>query len=177
MIRYILVSVALLCSALLSSPNRPTPQKYLDKTVLNTDKVVGFAGNALSLELENPPLKTTGEDAGKTAMTRIEVIKQKIQFSKRILVDLKYIYTEPDASDIVTSSIAMHEFLIGVYETEYMELAELYDAGAPKSQTDALDNIIKSKYASMFELHYENLIRGGKLYASKHYKQVKWRQA
>ncbi len=172
MTKYIVAAVVILCSFLLSSSNTATPQKCLDAAVLNSEKITGFAGNALSLELANPPVKK-GRDGETIVKTRREIIEERIRFSKNALDDLKSMYPAPDAIDIVTGGIALHKFVIEVYETDYMTLAKLYDEGAPKEKIAAFDAAIKNKHASMFELHYENLVRGGKLYASKHNLNVK----
>ena len=167
MTKYIVASVVILCSFLLSSSNRLSPQKYLDTAVVNSGKVAGFAGDALSQELKRIPVRT-GKHGETVVITRQELIEDKISFSRKALEDLKNMYPAPDAFDIVTSSIGLHEFVIGVYETDYMMLAKMYDEGIAKEKIAAFDSAIKSKYASMFELHYENLVRGGKLYAAKH---------
>jgi len=172
--KIILAALVILCSFLLSSSNTPTPQNYLDTAVLNCDKVAGFAGNALSMELENPPIKKTGKNGEKIPMTRREIIEEKISFSEKVLEDVKNMEASPDANDILSGSIALHRFVIEVYETDYMALAKLYDEGAPKATIAAFDSAIKNKHASMFELHYENLLRGGKLYASRHNIKLKW---
>ncbi|MBC7936468.1 MAG: hypothetical protein H7Y86_14055 [Rhizobacter sp.] len=162
------------CSVFIISCSTPTPEKYFDVAVLNANMVVGFANNALSRELEMPSMKMMGSSDEPVLMTRQEIIENKISFSEKVLDDLKSMSRTSDANDIVTTSIAMHEFVIGVYETDYMELAKLYDEGAPKEKIAAFDQALKDKHASMFELHYDNLIRGGKLYASKHTIAVNW---
>ena len=172
MIKYILVAAVLLCSFLLRSSNNPTPQKYLETAVLNSTQVAGFAGNALSGELEKPPMKMN-ENGVMVPMSRRELIESKISFSEKVLSNINRMMPPPDAVDIISTSIALHEFVIEVYETDYTTLARMYDDGVSKEQIAAFDATIKNKYADMFALHYENLIRGGKLYAAKHQLPVK----
>lgn len=168
MTKYIFCSLLIYCLFLANNCNTPTPQRYLDLAVTNANVLAGFANNALSVELETPPVKLKERSGKVILMTRQEMIENKIRFSKEMLIDLADIKTTADARDIISSSIALHEFVIHVYETDYMLLAKLYDEDAAKEKIIALDTAIKNKYAGMFSLHYENLIRGGKLYASRH---------
>ena len=162
------------CSVFFSSCSTPTPEKYFDVAVLNANMLAGFAGSALSRELEMPSMKMMGSTDEPVLMSRQEIIEDKISFSQKVLVDLKNMRRTSDANDILNSSIAMHEFVISVYETDYMTLAKMYDAGVAKEKIAAFDQAIKEKHGSMFALHYENVIRGGKLYASKHTIPVNW---
>lgn len=167
MAKYIFTFLMACCSVLLQGCGSTSPEKYLDKAVLNSGAVAGFAGSTLSLELKNPVVKIA-KNGTRITMKRQDIIKGKIRFSKKVLRDLRGLSITPDVTDILSTSIGLHEFLIEVYETDYMELAKLYDEHAAVEKINALDDAIKTRHASMFELHYENLIRGGKLYAAKH---------
>ena len=172
--KYIFSSLMIYCCFIFSSCTTPAPEKYFDVAVLNSNMVVGFANNSLSRELEMPSMKMMGSTDEPVAMTRTEIIEDKINFSKKVLSDLEDLNKTSDASDILTTSIAMYEFVINVYETDYLALAKLYDEGAPRETIAAFDAALKAKHASMFELHYENLIRSGKQYAARHNIKVNW---
>ncbi|RYY70891.1 MAG: hypothetical protein EOO13_05020 [Chitinophagaceae bacterium] len=167
MIRLIFTALSIFYIFLSCSCNATQPERYLAVTVGPSNTLAGFAHNTFSRLMKNPPAKTSG-DGHPAVLTRKELIEEKIRFSRQMLVRLQQMEYSPEERDIVTSSIALHQFVIQVYETDYMLLARLYDDGASIKTIERFDSAIKNKYANMFELHYENLIRGGKLYAAKH---------
>lgn len=158
----LLAVLVICCAFFLKSSNVVNPETYLDVAVLNSTVVEGFAGTALSVELEN------------TKSNRQILIKNKINASEKILEVLKQMKETPEVKDILSTSIGLHEFVIEVYKTDYMTLAKLYDEGATKLTINYFDRIIKEKHGSMFLLHYENLVRGGKLFAAKNHIKVNW---
>ncbi len=161
------------CSIFLSSCDTATPQKYFDVAVLNTNRIVGFAGTMLSRELETPSVKA--DEKGQTMpMKRQEVIDNHIRFAEEILDKLDGFGKNEDAAAIVNSSKALYSFMLPVYKKEYTELAMLYDESAPKEKTAALDAQIKEQYGPKFEALYNDLISKGKLYAAKHNIPVNW---
>lgn len=161
------------CSLFISGCNTATPQKYFDVAVLNSNRVVGFASNMLSRELESPSVKADG-NGGTLPMKRQEVIQEHIRFSEEMLEKLNGLAKNDDSKDIVNSSVAMYSFMLPVYKKEYTELAKLYDDGAPKEKTEAFDDSIQQQYGPKFEALYNDLISKGKLYAAKHKIPVNW---
>jgi len=170
------ISVFLLvfyCSVFLSGCDTVTPQKYFDVAVLNTNRIVGFAGTMMSRELETT--STKADEKGQIMpMKRQEVIDDYIQFAEEMLDRLDGFGKNEDAAAIVNSSKALYSFMLPVYKKEYTELAKLYDESAPKEKTAALDAQIKEQYGPKFEELYKDLISKGKLYAAKHGIAVNW---
>lgn len=163
----------LYCSLFLSSCNTTTPEKYFDVTVLNSNRVVGFAGTMISRQLESPSV--TMDTNGQTVpMKRVDVIKDLVQFTEAMIDRISNLGKDEDSKEIVESSLAMYNYILPVYKNEYTQLAKLYDEGVAKEKTGALDNQIKEKYAPGFETLYKDLISKGKLYAAKHNIPVNW---
>lgn len=163
----------LYCSLFLSSCNTATPEKYFDVAVLNSNYVVGFAGNSLSREFQSPSA-TMGEDGQPVPMKRIKAVEDKIQFCEAALSKMNGLTKTDDARDILECANALYNFVIPVYKNEYTELAKLYDDAAPKDKIEAMDAAIKIKYAPKFETLYNELIAKGKLYAARHNISVNW---
>lgn len=161
------------CSIFFSSCDTSTPEKYFDVAVLNSNRVVGFAGSSLSRQLETPSVKADAS-GNVVPQKRREVIEDGIRFSEEMLDKLEGFGKTSDAGDIVNSSIALYNFMLPVYKKEYMELAKLYDENAPAEKIRALDKSIRDQYASGFETLYDDLISKGKVYAAKHNILVNW---
>ncbi|RZJ58332.1 MAG: hypothetical protein EOO45_26815 [Flavobacterium sp.] len=150
-----------------------TPEKYFDVAVLNSNMLVGFANKSLSREMEMPTARMSA-DGEILAMSRKAVIEDKIVFSKKVLSDIKGLPNSSDAVDITTSALKLYEFVIPVYEGEYMKLAEMYDSSAAAEEIRSFDDRLKDKYSGPFQLLYNDLIGKGKLYAARHKIKVNW---
>lgn len=171
--KYSALLLVFYCSIFLGSCDTATPQKYFDVAVLNSNRIVGFAGTMLSRELETTSVKA--DEKGQTVpMKRQEVIDNHIQFAEEMLDKLNGFGNNEDAAAIVSSSKALYSFILPVYKKEYTALAKLYDESAPKEKITALDAQIKEQYAPKFEALYNDLISKGKLYAAKHNIKVNW---
>lgn len=152
----------------------PTPEKYFDVAILNTNMVVGFAGIGFQRELESPSAKMGKTKDEIVQMRRSEVVTGKLQFVEENLGKLKNMGQTADNKEILQASLALHEFILPVYKQEYARLAELYDGGAPKDRILAEAQAIQDKYYSKFEALYRSVINAGKQYAQKHAIKVNW---
>ena len=163
-----------LCTSVLISCSNKTPENYFDIAVLNSNYLNGFANNGLSRELESPSVKLVENSTETVPMKRSEVIETKIQFIDGQYDKVKSLKITDDTKDIIEASLALYEFVVPVYKTEYTELANLYDNGAKPEQTEQLTKLIHEKYFPRFDELYKNLIKAGKAYASKHNIKVNW---
>ena len=81
---------------------------------------------------------------------------------------------EDDTRDILQASVALYEFVLPVYKTEYQQLARLYDEGAAREEIDSLAQAIETKYRSDFEKLSDRLAAASKPYAARHGIKVNW---
>lgn len=164
-----------ICSMAFTACNTATPEDYFSRAVLNSNMMVGFANNGFESQLKQPSVKMIDGDVNKTApMKRKEVVEDKINFFEEALGKVKGLKETDDAKAILQASIALHEFVLPVYKNEYMQLAKLYDDGAPAAQIESFSKSIHDKYYNRFEQGYNQLIAAGKLYAEKHNIKVHW---
>ncbi len=168
--------VAFLMLALTTcSCNAPAPQQYFEQAVLNSNMLAGFAGRGMEQQLEQPSVKLVQGSTDKTVpVTRKETIDGKIQWVEEALEKIKKLKETDDSRAILQASVALHEFVLPVYKNEYLQLAKLYDDGAPADQVKAYAAGIHDKYAGGFETLYNKLITEGKQYAAKHDIKVQW---
>lgn len=165
----------LLCCVLLTACNTASPEKYFDVAVLNTNMISGFGGDALERELQSPSGKLVEGTKDQVApMKRSEVINDKIQFVADNLEKVKQLKETPETKDILQTSIALHEFVLPVYKTEYTQLAGLYDQNASKEQIESLKETLHQKYSSRFEELFTAVTNAGKIYAVKNNIKVNW---
>ncbi|MEO8210984.1 MAG: hypothetical protein ABI840_10510 [bacterium] len=154
--------------------NSVTPEKYFGIAVLNTNMLFGFAGDGQLRQLESPSAKMSGNNGETVPMKRGEELNTKIQFVEENFGKLEDLKETEDTRDMLAASRALYEFVLSVYKNEYVQLADLYDSGAPKYQTLSLSNSIHDKYSSGYEKLYDNLIKTGKIYAEKNNIKVNW---
>ncbi len=163
------------CCCLFASCDDATPGNYFDRAVLNCNLIHDFAGKGLQRQLDSPSVKLTDAKTGASApMKRKEVIDDKIASLAQSLAKVRKLRQTDDTKDIVQASIALHEFVLPVYQTEYMQLAKLYDDGAPRAQIEAQASAIATKYRAGFEALFDRLTAAGKPYAARHEIKVVW---
>lgn len=151
-----------------------TPEKCFDVAVLNSNMYVGFADDGLWRQLESPSVKMGKTKDEVVPMQRIEVINDKIKFTEETLEKLQSLSQSDDNKYIIQASLALHQYILPVYKTEYMQLAKAFDAGVSKEQVALQAQAIHDKYYPKFATLYDEVITSGKLYADKHHIQVQW---
>lgn len=167
--RCLLVVISLLASC------HDSPKTCFDRAVLNTNMLHGFAGRAIEMELESPSVKLTGTIPGAAApMKRKEIVEGKIASVEESLAKVKKLRQTDDNRDIVQASIALHEFVLRVYRSEYQRLAKLHDDGAPREHISELTAAIATKHGPTFQALTDKLMIAGKAYAARHNIKVMW---
>ena len=161
------------CCLFLTACYTAPPGKYFDIAVLNSNMLVGFAGEGMLAQLESPSVKMDG--AGKpVAMKRSEVISTKIQFVEDSFKKVKGLKETGDTRDMLQTSLALYEYVLPVYKREYTQLAMLYDKHASKKLIESQAQAIHDKYYTGYEELYTRLINIGKSYAREHAIKVNW---
>ena len=159
---------------LLSSCGSQSPEKSFDIAVLNSNLLVGFANRGMTMELENPSAKMGKTKDEILPMNRNEVVDAKIKFVQENYDKLKSFSQDGDAKDMIQKSMALHEFILPVYNKEYRQLAKLYDGNAPKEEIEKYQASIHDQFYPKFESLYGELIASGKVYAKNHNIDVHW---
>ena len=136
--------------------------------------LVGFANERQLRELESPSVKMAETGGGTVAMTRSEVVQSKLDFVEANLKKLKGLKQNEDTKEMLQASLALHEYILPVYKTEYQQLAKLYDEGASKENIQAQAQSIHDRHAPEFDELYNKLIAIGKLFAERHNIKVNW---
>ena len=173
--KILLLVLILACVGTFFSCNTATPNEIFSIAVLNANMLHGFAGEGMNRQLESPGVKLVkGSNTQTEDLPRMELIETKIQFLEDAMVKIKKLPRDGDAKDIVHASIALYEFALPVYKSEYLQLAQLYDSGAGAEQTVAFANSLNDKYYPRFEALHQNLTTAGKDYASRHKIDVQW---
>jgi hypothetical protein len=163
-----------LSGGILGSCNFTSPEKNFDIAVLNSNMLVGFAGDGQLREIESPSVRMVENSNQTVPIPRAEIVEGKISFVESNLAKLKDLRETPDNVEILQSSIALHEYILPVYKNEYLQLAKMYDQKATKEQIEAYAAAIHDKYYAEFDRRYNRLINAGKQYASRHDIKVNW---
>jgi hypothetical protein len=173
--KYILTGLTILAAGLvLIGCNHPSPEKYFDITVLNTNVVVGFANEGMARELESPSVQLVKNTDAVVPMKRVDVINSKIEFAETNLAKIEKLDASGDNKEMVEASRDLFNYIIPVYKNEYMQLAKLYDADASKEQITTLMTSVQTKYFPRYEALSNKLIAHGKVYAAAHNIKVNW---
>ncbi len=170
-IRFLLKFLFLGFSVCFMSCNSATPENYFDRTILNSNSFVGFAERFRDFESPSIKLNEKGEQV---PMKRMEAISTKIQIIEAGFVKVKDLKETEETKDMVQTAKALHEYVLPVYKTEYVQLAKLYDEGASKEKIADQTQMIHDKYYSGFEDLFNKLISIGKVYAAKHSIKAQW---
>lgn len=151
-----------------------TPEQYFGTAALNCNLLYGFAGYELKRDLAMPSEKLVDEKTMATApLKREEVVKDKLARVEDNYQKVKNLGNDADAAAMIKASIALYEFVLPVYKNEYMQLAALYDTGAPAAEIEAMEKAITQKYESTFLALYNSAWEAGKAYAQKNNIQVR----
>ena len=167
------LSILISCLSL-AACNKPSPEKCFGIAVLNSNMLVGFANGGIERELESPSIKMGKSKDEFFPMKRREVISSKIQFVEENYEKLRGFEQTEETKDIIQHSIALHEFILPVYKSEYAQLAKLYDEDARKEEIQKMVQAIHDKYHDKFEELYNKLISSGKNYAKANDIKVNW---
>ena len=167
--------IAVAVSSFLSSCNFTTPENYFDEAVLNVNLITPFGGQAALSSFAHPSVKLVPGTKDQTSpMTRKEIIEDQIQRVEGNLTKIKGLPDNEETRDMVQTSIKLHEFVLPVYETEYRELAKLYDDGGSQQEQVSKAQEIDTKYLAGYQALFRRLVELGKAYAAKHNIKVEW---
>jgi len=157
------------CFWFFSACTTPTPEKYFDLAMLNSNMMAGFASDGMQQELDNPAVKTAEGNKNKAVhVKRKEVIDHKIEFLEANMKNIKLLKETMDSKDMLQAAIALSEYVLPVYKTEYQQLAKLYDKGANEKEIQSLTQAIHTKYYIGFNELFNTLAITGKSFADKH---------
>jgi hypothetical protein len=169
--------LSIICCLFMCLAITATPEECFGIAVLNSNLLVGFAGEGQLSELESPTIKMGKTKDEFAPMKRKEVIDAKIAFIEEAFEKIKDLQETTDTKDIRQASLALYEYVLPIYKTEYVALAKMYDEGALKEQTKTAGRAISDKHYPRFEELYNRLISSGKLYAEKNNIKVNWNVA
>jgi hypothetical protein len=152
----------------------PTPENYFDRAVLNTNMFNDFASENFTRTLASTAVKHEGVPATTIQNPAQVMVDAKAKYIEKALNDLKALKQTDETKEMLQTSIALHEYVLPVYQHEYMALAKLCDSGASKEDISALALEIDNKYAANFEELFIKVTNLGKAYAKKHNINVTW---
>lgn len=160
----------------MTSCNTTTPDSFFQTAVLNVNIIRDFASENLLREIESqtvefeghPESKKNGDEAQKVIENKVAYIKQTIERVNEL--------TPPDekAKVIKEKSLALFNFVLPVYENDYMQMAKLADSKGSKDELEAMAIKIDEKYAVEFEKKHEEIFTLGKAYAEENGLNVKF---
>lgn len=166
-----LLPLAALC-LIFTSCKKVTPENYFDRTVLNSNLLHGFAGDAgIEQEMKLPSIKLVNpsDPQSETAqMTRKEVVEKHLASIEHSYGKVKELPETEDTREMLRASVALYEYVLPVYRNEYQQLARLYDEGAPETEIENSRRTIQEQYRTGFETRMAALRAAGKPYAELH---------
>lgn len=167
-----ILKIVSLSVLLLTACNMATPENYFDRAVLNTNLFNDFASEQFTKMLVSYTVKYEGVKQQNPSATKM--VEYKVLSIEKALKDVKDLKPTDETSEMLQTSITLHEYVLPVYKKEYMELAGLCDSGASKQEITAKGEEIDVKYAEQFEAQSEKLTTLGKAYAKAHNINVTW---
>lgn len=156
------------------SCNQPSPEKYFEVAVLNSNMLTGFAHSTSFREFESPSVKLVEGKNETAVMTRNEIVTAKLAFCTEMLQQLNELDVTEDTKAMLETSKSLYQYVQAIYKNEYAALARLYDTGAATEHIELTTTAIHEQYYAGFDKIYSELIRLGKIYASRHNIKVSW---
>lgn len=151
-----------------------TPENYFDRAVLNSNMFNDFASEAFTRQLVATTVHYEGDKSPRQPNPAQTMVDAKAQYIAKALKDVKALKQTDDTKEMLQTSIALHEYVLPVYQNEYKALAKLCDDGGTKEDIASLALEIDNKYAAHFEELLEKLTNLGKAYAKQHNIPVNW---
>lgn len=160
----------------ITSCNNPSPDSFFQTAVLNVNIIRDFASENLLRELAGQAVEFEGHpESKKNGNEAQQVIENKVAYIKQTIERIDAL-TPPDdnAKVIKEKSLALFNFVLPVYENEYMQMAKLADSKATKEDLEGLAIKIDEKYAEEFEKKHDEIFMLGKAYAEENGLNVKF---
>lgn len=164
--------VLLVLTALIIQSCNHTPENYFDRAVLNSNTLSNFGSTDLNQIVslkENKGLmgsvdgKFVPQDNAELYVTSWLVVD--IENKIKRIEELK---PNKDTEEMLKRSLALFNFALERYKTEYLSIAKLLDSGADKKEIDNAIIDFDSKYIVKFTELYNSLIEVGIPYAESH---------
>lgn len=152
----------------------PTPENYFDRAVLNTNMFNDFASENFTRMLIATTVKYEGVKGDTAKNQAFTMVDSKAKYIEKALKDIKALKQTDETKEMLQTSIALHEYVLPVYQNEYTALAKLCDSGGSKEDIASLALEIDNKYAAHFEELFIKLTNEGKAYAKAHNINVTW---
>ena len=162
--------ILLVCTILLlHSCDKKTPVNYFDTAVLNVNTVSGFGSQELELLVSGKELKNLmGKVDDKFVVqhnAELHVRSWKILDIENKIKSIKELEPTEDTKEMLSRSLELFNFVLEKYKTEYVSIAKLIDAGAPKSEIESKISDFDNKELIKFNAMYEGVIEVGLPYA------------
>lgn len=153
--------------------NTTTPDQYFDITVLNSNLISGFANVGDFQQMEAPP-SILKKDNTIGQQSRTEFVETRIQIIEGALEKIKALPEDEETKPMKDASVALYEYALPVYKTEYIALAKKYDSRAAKEEIEKDMTAIHEQHSKKFDELYTRLTDLGKAYATKYNIKVNW---
>ncbi|WP_333662874.1 hypothetical protein [Chishuiella changwenlii] len=161
----------------ITSCNKPSADSFFQTAVLNVNIIRDFASENLLREIESQTVEFEGHpESKKNGNEAQQVIENKVAYIKQTIERIDAM-TPPDEKAVIIKqkSLELFNFVLPVYEKEYMEIAKLADAKkSTKEDLEALAIKIDEKYAAEFEKKHDEIFVLGKAYADENNLNVKF---
>lgn len=158
------------------SCNTPSPDSFFQTTILNVNIIRDFSSENTTRELESQAVEFEGHpESKKNGNEAQQVIENKVAYIKQTIEEINAL-TPPDedAKLIKEKSLALFNYVLPVYENDYMKMAKQCDAKDSKENIETLAIEIDKKYGDEFSNKHDELLNLGKSYADKHNLNVKF---
>lgn len=162
--------------AVISACNRPSADKFFQRTVLNTNILHDFAQASFTRTLTSTMVAHKGMPADQQQNNQAQqIVEAKIAYVEQTIGRIEDM-TPPDADAgaIKGKSLALYHYVLPVYKKEYMDIAMRCDKKEDVEVIEQLALAVEEKYGEGFENLYLEVLELGKAYAEKHNLNVKF---
>ncbi len=171
--KYISLYCLLLGAVLFSACKmESTPEQYFDRAALNSNLLTGFG--AQDFRFMRPPVKATDlmvveDNKTRKAVSYEEYIqKYKVYSLNQEIEKIKALKPTDETKPMLDASLELFGLVKQKYETDYVKIARLQDAGTPAPEVDKAIADMEAAAGPTFEALYKKLMDIALPYAQKH---------
>jgi len=146
-----------------------TPEDYFDRAVLNTNLLSQFGLDELNGLVAGKQNKSLFGDVDDEFIMQDNVVLHMETWKIREIEDkiksIKELEPTEDTKEMLDRSLALFNFVLDKYKTDYMNIAKLMDSGASKAEIDQAISSFDDTYYEDFEKLYDSVVEVGIPYA------------
>ena len=153
---------------------KPSADEYFGQAALNCNTFARFGSYEIKEFLAGPPQKYNADKKAMESSSFQEYFKDRCLNNAVENYDkVKSLPITDETRSMITASLALYEFCVSKYQTDYMQIAKMKDDNRPQPEIDAALQKFDDTNLQEFAKKYDGAWSEGIVYAKAHGIEVK----